>query len=214
MNTKIFLKLKTAIIFMMLGLTGCATHTREIVIGALVGSAVGAGLGYTVVHSGDHRQYVIPNTITTSVLFGLATAGVLAWHYHSLDEQKVEITSKFSRNWMIEQEQARKLSGPSESTIFSDEVYPTASTIGKYSLRLDENTRWIYPTFRKRYLPPENSGTQLLSARYTWEILKPGTFITREQDPSYFFDNSKSETLPPAKIVTPEEGQKNKQQKQ
>jgi hypothetical protein len=184
---------KSLIIFLIVFqfvFSGCATHTKQILLGSLVGGVVGAGLGYTVVHHGRDRKYEVPNTIITSALFALGTAGALAFYYHSLDQQKVELTSQFMKPELLKDNIKELTRGTAEST--EQPFCPSISSIGKLSLSLDGDTRWVYPTFRKRILKPETTGNELLSSRYTWEILRPGFFVSKEQDPSYFtFDETK-----------------------
>jgi hypothetical protein len=169
-------------------LNGCATHSKQILISGLVGGVVGAGVGYSVIHHGAHRQYVVPNTIIASSLVALGTMGVMAWHYSTLDQQKIDITSNMSRSWLMRNPQGAKDLLQESGTDF----IPRPEEVGQLSLKLDEETRWIYPTFRKRNLKPESSNQELLSSRYVWEILKPGFFVTRETNPYYFTDEATS----------------------
>ena len=183
-------------------LMGCATHTKEMLIGGIVGSAVGAGVGYTVVHHGNDKQYEVRNTIITSAVFGLVTMGLMAYHYNALDEQKIELTSKLTRPALLENVVGN--GEPVTSSLLQNEVVVGQEAIGRSSLKLDDQTRWIYPTFRKRDLKPEATGNELLSSRYIWEIVKPGFFITREQRPDQFT----SEESAPIQSNTPEGAEK------
>jgi|GEM_PF-5853537 len=193
-------KLTTYLSILLFGLSlqGCATHRKEVAIATLVGGGLGAGAGYLFVHHGDHRQYTTRNTIITSAVFALLSAGLVAYHYRSLDDQRVEIASKFSRytlcNSKGEQNQSCmnefKLNGQDESK----RIIPP-SEVGKYSLKLDDDTRWVFPSFQKRFLLPEKSQDSLISSHYKWEIVRPGFFVTKEQNPEYFkFSNEKEKS--------------------
>ena len=176
--------LKLIVIVMLTA--SCSTHSKPILLGGIVGATVGAGLGYTVVHHGKNREYIVPNTIVTSAAFALVTMGVLAYHYRELDQQKIEITSKMSRSWLMNNPQ-----GSREFLNFPEGNFsPRTSDIGGQSLRLDDQTRWGYPTFRKRELRPEVSSDELVSERHVWEILRPGFFVSRELNPAYFVNDN------------------------
>jgi hypothetical protein len=151
---------------------GCASRTKEVLTAGILGAAVGAGLGYAVVHHGRGRRYVVPNTIITSSLTSLAFAGLTAYHYRALDRQKISFTSRMGRTVLLESD-LKELSSPTDnSQIFN----PDMKHFGAESVSLDENTRWVLPTFRKRHLQPEAGSEEFLSSRYTWEIVRPGFF--------------------------------------
>jgi len=162
--------------------TGCATRTKQTLTAGAVGAAVGAGVGYTVVHHGPGRRHVTTNTIITSALFALVFAGATAYHYRALDNQKVSITSRFGRSYLLDTD-LQELGEPwgSESAFT-----PSRRDVGSESIRLDENTRWVFPTFRRRELRPETGPDEFLSSRYTWEIVRPGFFVTRDDAPGVF----------------------------
>lgn len=170
-------------IILVASLSGCAAHKTEIGLGFLGGAAVGAGLGYGVVHHGKDRQYEVRNTIITSAVFALGTAAILALHYNAMENQRVEIMSKITRSWVEKGENQDMVinfgNGQAPSDVFLGKV-------GKYSLELDGQTRWVYPTFRKRFTQPQVSNDQLASGQYIWEIVKPGFFVSRETQPWYF----------------------------
>jgi hypothetical protein len=172
----------------------CATHTKEVATGMLIGSVVGAGVGYQFVHHGEERQYETQNTLITSVVFALVTGGVRAWHYRSLEEFKVEMSGRYSRYRLcdpeeMQEEMQRELQlGDQEDSVLHqlDEWQ-----IGSLAITLDDNTKWIYPQFRKRYLRAEQGENQVISKHYIWEIIKPGSFVTRSQNPHYFIQIEK-----------------------
>jgi hypothetical protein len=192
-----------SLLILTTSLTGCSTHTKEILIGGIVAGGIGAGVGYTVVHHGNQKQYETRNTLITSGVFALLAMGLMAYHYTSLDDQKVEIMSKFTRPTLLKDSEGGALQdGSVTQSLLENEVSASPERTGKYSLELDHETRWVYPSFRKRMLRPESSGNELLSSRYTWEIVRPGFFVTREQQPNYFGDEKPSEK--PSKVKTSE----------
>jgi hypothetical protein len=153
------------------------------------GAVAGAIIGHEFVHHGQYKQYETRNTVITSAIFALATGGVLAWHYQEMEQQTVEISGRYARYRLCNPDEmnpdlARKLGVGGE-----ENPYPLqANQIGKLSISLDDNTKWAYPVFRKRFLPPERGENQVISTRYIWEILKPGNFVTRSQNPAYFLE--------------------------
>jgi len=162
-------------------LMGCSARMKSILTATAVGGAVGAGLGYTVVHHGPHQRYQTQNTIiSASVLaaaFGLATW----YHFSELDEQKIELAGKFSRATYLDRDADRSenLKGI------------TGITLGKQSVKLDGDTRWVLPEFQKRLLPPQRGENELISSHHSWEVVRPGFFLTREQDPQLFKEEEK-----------------------
>ena len=70
-----------------------------------------------------------------------------------------------------------------------------SSQIGKTAITLDDDTRWTYPIFRKRFLQPERGELEVISKRSVWEIVKPGRFITRTQDPQYFLEEKSKDDI-------------------
>lgn len=184
----------TALLIVALLQAGCATgQTKKIVIGMAAGAAVGAVVGQQFVHHGQYRQYEGRNTVITSILFALAVGGVMAWHYEALNEQMVEVSGRYARYRLCNPDElspdlAQKLGGDNQGPA----VTLQPGQIGKLAISLDDNTKWAYPVFRKRYLQPERGETQVLSSRYIWEILRPGTFVTRSQNPQYFVEEAPS----------------------
>lgn len=167
-------------------LSGCAGHQRQVFTAGAIGAAAGAGLGYTVVHHGKNREYVVPNTIITSAVIALTAAALTSYHYRSLDAQRVEITSRFGRSRLLETQDRDIDDGLWQQRNHRDAFTPSGSAVGEKSIRLDENTRWVFPTFRKRHIRPEATEEQFLSSRYSWEIVRPGYFVTRDEDPRFF----------------------------
>lgn len=184
-----FLLLTSSILLVLLSQIGCATHNRTIAGGMLIGATVGAGVGHQFVHHGANRQYETENTIITSAVFALAVGGALAWHYRELEKSKVAISGRYSRY---------RLCDPNEdymdfATQFGQgnnerlNVFALKEEqIGDLAISLDDHTKWVYPDFRKRYLPPDRKEMQVMSERYVWEIIRPGRFVTRSQNPRYF----------------------------
>lgn len=174
--------------------TGCATgQTRKIALGMVAGAVVGAVVGHEFVHHGEYRQYESRNTIITAVVGALATGGVMAWHYNALEEQQVEISGRYARYRLcnpddMPPELAKKLALGEGN---DGAVQVQDNQIGKLAISLDDNTKWAYPIFRKRYLQPERGDNQVISSRYIWEIMKPGSFVTRSQNPQFFVEDKK-----------------------
>jgi len=174
----------------MLFQNGCATgETKKIALGMLGGAAVGAIVGHEFVHHGEYKQYESRNTIITAIVFALVTGGVLAWHYEAMEQQTVEISGRYARYRLcnpdeMNPELAGKLGVGGEENAYR--LQP--GQIGKFAISLDDNTKWAFPVFRKRFLPPERAESQVLSNRYIWEILKAGSFVTRTQDPQFFVE--------------------------
>ncbi len=161
-------------------------------MGMVAGSAVGAAVGNMYVHHGRYKQYETRNTIITSVIFAMATGAILNWHYLQLQKNEVEISSRYSRYRLCNpDEMIPNLSermGANEDLQNIMQMQP--GQIGKQALTLDDNTKWVFPVFRKRFLPPEQGENSIVSTRYIWEIMKPGTFVTRSQAPQYFFEGN------------------------
>jgi len=156
---------------------GCATRTREVVTAGVVGAAVGAGLGYAVVHHGPARRHVVPNTIISSALLSLTFAGVTAYHYRTLDGQKISIASRMGRSYLLESD-LQELGQPWE--LERQSISVRRDMIREEAISLDDSTSWVLPTFRRRLLPPEAGPEEFLSSRHTWEIVRPGFFLSTE----------------------------------
>jgi len=140
---------------------------------------VGAGLGYSVVHHGPRRRHIVPNTIITSALFSLAFAGLAAYHYRTLDNQRISMTSRMGRSYLLESDlQELRQAWSLEEHSWS----PRKDAIKGEAIQLDQSTRWVLPSFRKRFLQPEAGPEEFLSSRYTWEIVRPGFFISLEDN--------------------------------
>lgn len=169
-------------------LCGCAGRTRTITAGMLGGAAVGALVGYQFVHHGQHREYETQNTLITATVFSLATGAILYWHYRELEEQQVQISGRYARYRLCNPDQLKTDWLPDAQQTTRAENYQISSDmLGSLSISLDDNTKWLYPTFRKRYLQSETSESEVISMRYIWEIIKPGSFVTRSQHPQYFY---------------------------
>jgi hypothetical protein len=170
---------------------GCATsRARNIGLGMAAGAVVGAVVGHEYIHHGRYNQYDTRNTIITSVIFTIATGLIMNWHYLELQEREVEISSKYSRYRLCNPDEmipnlGAKL-GANEDEPNSFQLQP--GQIGKSAITLDDSTKWVFPVFRKRFLLPERGDSSVMSTRYIWEILKPGNFVTRSQDPQYFLE--------------------------
>lgn len=168
--------------------TGCASgQTKKIAIGMLAGAAVGAIAGHELVHHGQHKQYESRNTVITSLAFALGTGAVMSWHYNAMQEQMVEISGRYARYRLCNPDEMSPAVAQKLGLNVNEGAYALQpGQIGKSALNLDDNTKWVYPVFRKRLLPPERAETQVISTRYIWEILRPGSFVTRSQDPQFF----------------------------
>ena len=183
--------LKLLIVFPLLASSvGCtSTYGKRIAGGMLAGAVVGAASGYQFVHHGQNRQYETRNTIVTSIVFALLTGGLLSWHYQSLEEVKVEISGRYARYRLCDPEELKsQILKPlvDDPQIHTYSLKP--NQIGQYAISLDDNTKWAFPTFRKRYLHPEQGDLQVMSERYIWEIIRPGRFVTRSQNPQFFVE--------------------------
>lgn len=163
---------------------GCSSKMWTVAGVGLASGALGAGVGYAFVHHGSHKEYQTTNTIITASLFAAIGAGVTYWHLTTLEDQRVELAGKFSRSTYLERDVQRASGGLTLPGIVS----------GKRSIRLDDTTRWVFPEFQKRDLPPQRGETELISSHYSWEIARPGFFITREQDPSFFKDEEPNDS--------------------
>ncbi|MCB0357344.1 MAG: hypothetical protein KDD40_10070, partial [Bdellovibrionales bacterium] len=149
----------------------CSTQHKKVALGMLGGALVGAVVGYQFVHHGEHKEYETKNTIITSIVFALVTGGVLDWHYRGLEEKEVEISSRYSRYRLCDPEElqsdlTKKLVNGEGS---DGMVYWFKETqLSRLAISLDDNNKWIYPVFRKRFLPPERQEDHILSKRYIW----------------------------------------------
>ncbi|MCB9024810.1 MAG: hypothetical protein H6625_00705 [Bdellovibrionaceae bacterium] len=170
---------------------GCSTNGKKIGVGMLAGSAVGAAVGYQFVHHGENKQYESKNTIISSIVFALLTGGFLSWHYQEIEEAKVELSGRFSRYRLCDPEET-SLELANQLKLYPEKngsiLQIQKNQIGKLAISLDDNTKWVYPYFRKRYLLPERAEMQVISERYIWEIIKPGSFVTRSQNPQFFIE--------------------------
>lgn len=172
MNIKIL-----TLIILSVAISGCSAKAWK-VGGVAAGSGlVGAGLGYTVVHHGRDREHQLTNTVISAAVLAAVGAGLTYWHLTSLEKQKIELAGKFSRSHYLE-------TGVQGSASENDLVQIAIS--GKKSLSLDGNTRWVFPEFRKRKLPPQRGESEIISSHYSWEIARPGFFVSKEQYPSLF----------------------------
>lgn len=157
-------------------LVGCSSKTWKVAgVGAASG-LVGAGVGHTFVHHGKGKEHQTTNTVITASIFGVLGAGIAYWHWTSLENQRVELAGQFSRSSYLE------VDGRSSG----DRDLVQVAVSGKKSLSLDTSTRWVFPEFRKRTLPPQRGESEIISSHYTWEIARPGFFVSRDQYPSLF----------------------------
>lgn len=157
-------------------LSSCSLKTTTIASMSALGGAMGAALGYEAIHRGAHNEYQTQNTIISASV-GAAIFGLATWyHLKSLDDQKIELAGKFSRATYLDRDSNPR--DPLEGL--------TAITLGKQSIKLDKETRWVLPEFQKRFLPPERSESELIAPNHSWEIVRPGFFLTRDQDPHLF----------------------------
>ena len=173
------------LILITLGLSasGCSSKMWKVVgVGAATG-AVGAGVGYAFVHHGKGKEYQTTNTIISASIFAAIGAGITYWHLTSLENQQVELAGRFSRSNYLER----------DANQFSGRASLLNPTIGTKSLKLDDTTRWVFPEFQKRELPPQRGENELISSHYSWEVLRPGYFVSKDQDPSLFKEESTHE---------------------
>ncbi len=177
---------------------GCATHGKSIAAGMFTGAIVGAGLSNQLVYHGKEKQFETQDTIMGAVLLGLITGGALYWHYQEMEDVKVEMSGKYARYRLCDPEEMQsefsrqmEMGQNSESLVYQ----LPSSQIGKTAITLDDDTRWTYPIFRKRFLQPERGELEVISKRSVWEIVKPGRFITRTQDPQYFLEEKSKDDI-------------------
>jgi phosphate/sulfate permease len=193
-----FFKMGLFLAFIIGFQVACASRTPEIITAGVVGSAVGAGLGYAVVHHGPNRKYVLQNTIISSALLGLTFAGVTAYHYRALEKEKIAITSKLGRSYLLESAD-KALPRPWE---VEASFTPTVELIKDNAIQLDSETYWVLPSFRKKNLRPEADTNEFLSSRFVWEVVRPGFFTT----PSLNFNEA-----PRPELKTPKKDRSNAQ---
>lgn len=170
------------VVFVALALSGCSAKMWKVAGVSAASGLAGAGVGYAFIHHGREKEYRLTNTVISASIFAALGAGVAYWHLMSLEKQKIELAGKFSRSHYLETGIAKNL----------DQDLVQIAISSKKSLSLDQQTRWVFPEFRKRMRPPERGESEIISSHYSWEIARPGFFVTREQYPSLF----KEETLP------------------
>lgn len=179
--------------------TGCATtgYGNKIAGGMLAGAAVGAVVGNSLSGGDTNQQDKTRNTIISSLVFSLIAGGALAWHYQQIEQVKIDISGRYARyrlcdpeNFQANLEQQLEFGNKPDNSIYQIQK----NQLGKLAISLDDSTKWVYPSFRKRYLQPEREENQVISERYIWEIIKPGSFVTRSQNPEYFFENYKKDS--------------------
>ncbi len=167
-------------ILIAFSLFGCSAKMRTIITASTIGGVVGAGLGYTVLHHGSKKEFQTQNTVIAASVLA-ATFGLATWyHLHSLEEQRIELAGRFSRATYLDRDST---SQPS--------LGMKAISLGKNSIKLDNETRWVLPEFQQRILPPQRSENEIIAAHHTWEIARPGFFMTKDQDPDLFKDEEK-----------------------
>lgn len=177
---------------LILAQMGCATNGKTIAAGMFTGALVGAVASNQMVYHGKDQKYQTQDTIVGAVVLGLLTGGALYWHYQEMEEMKVEMSGRYARYRLCDPEEMQSeftrqldLGQGSESFVYQ---LPN-SQIGSQAISLDKDTKWTYPIFRKRFLQPERGDLEVISQRSIWEIIKPGRFITRSQDPQYFLED-------------------------
>ncbi len=182
---------------------GCATgqsnYNNKVLGGLLAGATVGAVAGSTLTGSGASSEQKTRNTIISSIVFSLIGGGAMAWHHRQIENAKLEVSGRYARYRLCDPEELQpefmrqmQMGQQNEGTIYRlDE-----NQVGKLAITLDDSTKWVYPNFRKRYLMPERGETRVLSERYIWEIVKPGSFVTRSQNPEYFLSDPPSGEKP------------------
>ena len=178
-----FTEVSVSLLSLAILCSGCSSKSWTVAGVGLASGAVGAGVGYAFVHHGRKKEHQTANTVITASIFAAIGAGISYWHMTALEDQKLELAGRFSRSVYLEKDTTRNLSNVSMGAIVS----------GKRSIRLDEGTRWIFPEFQKRELPPQRGETELISSHYSWEIARPGFFITKEQDPNFFLEEESRE---------------------
>ncbi|PIT99301.1 MAG: hypothetical protein COT74_09865 [Bdellovibrionales bacterium CG10_big_fil_rev_8_21_14_0_10_45_34] len=188
------------VLLMGLSFAGCATSGKNIALGMLAGAVVGAAVGNQFVHHGQQKQFETQNTIITAAIFSVATGGVLAWHYRQLEYQQTEISGRYARYRLcdpkdMDPDLARRLNLGDTETGTTCKI--SGKEIGSSAISLDDSTKWVYPVFRKRYLLPDQNDNEVTSSRYIWQIIRPGSFVTRSRNPRYFIETQKDENLPP-----------------
>lgn len=156
-------------------LQGCASKTFKVGVAGAGGAALGALVGHQFVHHGSKKQHETTNTIITASLFGVLAMGLTYWHFTALENKEVELASRFSRSNYLE---APSSSDARLSILIAD----------KKSIRLDQETRWVFPEFRRRSQPAERRESELVEKHTIWEIAKPGFFVTKDQYPSLWMD--------------------------
>lgn len=173
--------------------SGCATHTQNLLLGMVAGAGVGAMVGQEFENGGD-PGIQSRNVIMSSILLALIIGGVMEWHYKELEAQEEQISGRYARFRLCDPE-LMKSGVEGQLDLTKQEkvsvLHIDDNQIEKASIRLDDNTKWAFPVFRKRYLLPELGESQMTSERYIWEIIKPGSFVTRSQNPLYFFQTDK-----------------------
>ena len=167
-------------VLLLVSQSACSARMRTIATASAIGMALGAGLGYTVLHHGAHKQYQVQNTIIGASVLG-AGFGIATWyHLNALDEQKMELAGHFSRATYLDRDVDKNSGTPL-----------TLINLGKHSVKLDSDTRWVLPEFQKRLLPPERNENEIVASHHSWEIVRPGFFLTKDQDPSLFKEEEK-----------------------
>ncbi len=164
-------------------LTGCSTKMWKVAGVGLASGAAGAGVGYGFVHHGRNKENQTTNTIISASIFAVLGAGITYWHLTSLEEQRVELAGKFSRSEFLDRDSERPMGT----------ISLPAPIKGGRSLRLDDDTRWVFPEFQRRELPSQRGESELISSHHTWEIARPGFFVTKDQDISLFKEEESHE---------------------
>lgn len=172
---------------------GCATPNRTIVVGMVAGGLIGAGIGQQFRHDGD-KDRQLQNMAISAGVFSLLTGGLLAWHYQEVEAEVEKVSGRFSRYRLCDPSDGNSVSAdflPVEGGRECENHAISGLQIENSAISLDDDTKWVYPQFRKRYLLPDRGENQVISKRYLWEIIKPGIFVTRSQNPLFFSQESK-----------------------
>lgn len=167
---------------------GCATNGKTIVAGMSVGAAGGAAIGTQFYHRGE-RSVRTQNAIIGAGIGALIAGGFFTWHYRSVERELERVSGRFARSKLCGADGG--LSGRDNNTSGHFEKGCTThlfspDQVGEAAIDLDDNTKWALPEFRKRYMQPEREEDKVISETYLWEIVKPGSFVTRSQNAEYF----------------------------
>lgn len=196
-ETKIHVRYKKAhalaftLLVTVLSTTGCATNGKTLVAGMTAGAVAGAGVGSQFYYEGD-RTIQTQNAIIGAGIGALLVGGFLSWHYRTVERELEQVSGRFARSRLCDPE---SLGGQGDQTTRHYETGCSThlfslDQVGEAAIDLDDNTKWALPQFRKRYMQPETDEDKVVSERYLWEIIKPGSFVTRSKNAEYFLQKS------------------------